>query len=84
MIKMVHLAPCSINIPDKEAALLFLGHVYQLHRMLESIVSHRDLHFTSKFWYYVLKILGSKLRVSTANHRQIDGQTEQADRVMAV
>ena len=45
--KMVHLAPCKTTITGKEAALLFLDHVYRLHGMPESIVSDRDPRFTS-------------------------------------
>ncbi|CAI5701232.1 unnamed protein product [Peronospora effusa] len=36
--KMVHLATCSTRISGKEAALLFLDHVYRLHELPGSIV----------------------------------------------
>ena len=81
--KMVHLAPCSTKISGKEAALLFLDHVYRLHGMPESIVSDRDPRFTSGFWRHVFELLGSKLHMSTADHPQTDGQTERANRVVA-
>ncbi|CAI5701502.1 unnamed protein product [Peronospora effusa] len=80
---MVHLAPCSTKISGKEAALLFLDHVYRLHGMPEFIVSDRDLRFTSGFWRHVFELLGSKLHMSTADHPQTDGQTERANRVVA-
>ena len=81
--KMVHLAPCKTSITGKEAALLFLDHVYRLHGMPESIVSDRDPRFTSGFWRHVFELLGSKLHMSTADHPQTDGQTERANRVVA-
>ncbi|CAI5710045.1 unnamed protein product [Peronospora effusa] len=80
---MVHLAPCSTKISGKEAALLFLDHVYRLRGMPESIVSDRDPRFTSGFWRHVFELLGSKLHMSTADHPQTDGQTERANRVVA-
>ena len=81
--KMVHLAPCSTKISGKEAAFLFLDHVYRLHGMPESIVSDRDPRFTSGFWCHVYGLLDSKLHMSTADHLQTDGQTERANRVVS-
>ena len=66
--KTVHLAPCKTSITGKEAALLFLDHVYRLHGMSESIVSDRDPRFTSGFWRHEFKLIGSKLHMSTADH----------------
>ncbi|CAI5722198.1 unnamed protein product [Peronospora effusa] len=80
---MVHLAPCGTKISGKEAALLFLDHVYRLHGMPESIVSDRDPRFTSSFWRHVFELLSSKLHMSTADHPQTDVQTERANRVVA-
>ena len=81
--KMVHLAPCKISITGKEAAFLFLDHVYRLHGMPKSIVSYRDSHFTSIVWRHVFKLLRSKPFMLTADHPQTDGQTELVNRVVA-
>ena len=45
--EMMDLAPCSTKISDKEAAFLFLDHVYRPHGIPKSIVSDRDPRFTS-------------------------------------
>ena len=46
------------------------------------MVSERDPRFTSKFWQEFWKILGSKLRMSSAYHPQTDGQSEAMNRVV--
>ena len=81
--KMVHLTPCSTNIPGKESACLFLDHVYRLHGMRESIVLDRDPRFTSWFWRHVFELLNSKVLMSTTKHPQIDGQSERVNSVVA-
>jgi len=48
-----------------------------LHGMSSSIVFDRDPRFTSRFWESLNKVLGTKLRLSSAYHPQTDGQTEQ-------
>ena len=39
----------------------------------------RDAKFTGKLWVELFKLLSSKLKFSTANHSQIDGQTERVN-----
>jgi hypothetical protein len=49
-------------------ALAFLNSVYKLHVLPASIVSHRDLVFTSHFWQHLFKLAGVTLRLSSAYH----------------
>ena len=57
-------------------AELFMNHIVSLHGVPVSIISDRDLLFTSRFWKRLMKELGVKLNLSTAFHPQTDGQSE--------
>ena len=54
----------------------------RLHGVPSSIVSDRDLLFTSEFWRSLQEALRTQLRLSTAYHPQTDGQTERVNRVL--
>ena len=43
---------------------------------INSVVSNRDLRFTSRFWKFLHGALGIKLSFSIAYHPQSNGQTE--------
>lgn len=60
-------------------AELFLEHYVRYRGIPESIVSDRDTRFTSEFWVSLTKLLGTKLRFSTAFHPQTDGLAEKAN-----
>ncbi|GJW60516.1 putative mitochondrial protein [Tanacetum coccineum] len=59
-----------------ERAQLFLDNIYKLHGLPSSIISDRDKIFMSLFWQSLFKLLQVQLKMSTAYHPQIDGQTE--------
>ena len=80
--KMVHLVPVRQTITAAETARVYWEQIGRLHGIPRSIVSDRDPRFVSKFWQEFWKILGSKLRMSSAHHPQTDGQTEAANRVV--
>jgi len=56
----------------------------RLHGMPQSIVSDRDPVFTSLFWRELMRLLGTKLHMSSAFHSKSDGQTESANRVIVM
>lgn len=47
--------------------------ICKLHGYHRSIISDKDTIFLSSFWRILLKLNGTKLRMSTADHPQIDG-----------
>ncbi len=78
----VHLAACKKTITAKEFALLLFQTVYRLHGIPQDIVSDRGTLITSDFLKELFRLLGAKLRMSTAYHPETDGQTERASRVL--
>src|SRR4030081_3287502 len=82
LMKMAYFIPTTINVTAPEVARLFMDNIYRLHGMPESIVSDRDITFTSKFWRTLFELLGTKLTFSTAFHLQTDGQTECTNRTL--
>jgi len=54
-------------------AQLYTKEIVRLHGVSSSIVSDRDLRFTSRFWHTLQSALDSKLTMSSAYHPQTDG-----------
>jgi transposase InsO family protein len=68
--------PCHKTIDAPETARLFVHYVYRIYGPPDTIVSDRGPQFVSAFWHEFMRILGVKLKLSTAYHPQTDGQTE--------
>jgi hypothetical protein len=79
---MVHLVPSRINYTAKEVAELVFAEVYKHHGIPRYIVSDRDVLFTSAFWTNFNKLIGAKLKMSSAYHPETDGSTERANRTV--
>ena len=75
--------PTTTTVTTKGVVWLILKEVMRLHGIPESIVSNRDIKFTSIFWKELHRLMGSKLLMSTAFHPQTDGATERANRSIA-
>lgn len=80
--KYAHFIPCHSTIDAKDAANLFIVHIWKLHGVPNSIVSDRDPKFMSTFWQSFMRRLGIRLCPTTANHPEADGQTERTNRTM--
>ena len=83
LTSQVHLVPTTTTVTARYIEWLILKEVVRLHRIPESIVSDRDIKFTSIFWKELHRLMGSKLLISTAFHLQTDGATERANRSIA-
>ena len=74
--KMAHFVPCSKTANASRVATLFFNEIVKLHGPSRSMVSDRDVRFTSYFWKTLWMLMGTKLQFSSAYHPQTDGQTE--------
>ena len=80
--KMAHFLPCSQTFDASKVAQLFFDEVVRLHGLTKTIVSDKDVQFTSYFWKTLWSKLGTMLKFSTAYHPKIDGQTEVVNRIL--
>jgi len=63
-------------------AKIYIEQIVRLQGIPSSIVSDRDLRFIFKFWESLQAALGTKLRLSSAYHPQIDGKTERIIQIL--
>jgi hypothetical protein len=80
MSSMVHLIPVNTRTTASQLSTIYIREVIRLHGLPSSIVSDRDLKFTSKWWRELHRVMGTRLLMSTAFHPQTDGATERANR----
>ena len=74
--KQSYSIPCHKTINARGMAELFLKYIWCREGYPDSIVSDRGPQFVSSFWAEICRILGIKIKLSTAYHPQTDGQTE--------
>ena len=68
LIKSTHFLPIRNNFSLNRLAELYISEIVRLYGILVSIVSDRDLRFTSLFWSKLQKALGTTLHFSTVFH----------------
>ena len=68
--------PCHKNVDSRGLAQLFIQWIYRFGHTPVSIVSDRGPQFVSSFWSAFCQIIGTKVKLSTAYHKETDGQTE--------
>ncbi|PKI61845.1 hypothetical protein CRG98_017743 [Punica granatum] len=71
-----------VNAVAREVAEAFVRGIVRLHGISESIVTDRDRIFMSSFWRELFKLHGTKPKMSSAYHPQIDDQTEVINRCL--
>ena len=71
--------PCDKTVDARVLAQLYLIHVHKYYGPATTVVSDRGPQFVSAFWEEFCRLLGTRLKLSTAYHPQTDGQTENAN-----
>ena len=77
--KGVILTPCNTTIDAKGVAELFFKHVFLHFGLHDALISNRGPQFASAFAMELARILGYDLKLSTAYHPQMDGETERVN-----
>eukprot|EP00253_Pinus_taeda_P009241 PITA_09241 len=80
--KAAHFIPVQSTYRAVQIAHIFVQNVFRLHGLPKTIISDRDVKFTSAFWRALFAELGTQLNFSTAYHPQTDGQTERVNQMV--
>jgi len=75
-MKMAHFMPTTEKILAEGVVRLLQDNIWKLHRLPESIIMDRGTQFTAGMIKELNQILGIDIKLSTAYHPQINGQTE--------
>nr|GFA41940.1 reverse transcriptase domain-containing protein [Tanacetum cinerariifolium] len=76
LTKSAIFTPIRETDPMDKLTRIYLTEVVMRHGIPVSIISDRDLRFTSNFWRSLQNALGTTLDMSTAYHPKTDGQSE--------
>lgn len=82
--KYAHFIPLAHPYTFKSIATTFFSNIVRLHGFPTSIVSDRDVVFTSGFWKALFAAAGTRLHMSSAFHPQSDGKSEVVNRVITM
>jgi len=78
--KYCHFIALAHPYTAETVAQAFFTDIVRLHGVPQSMVSDRDLVFTSTFWRELMRLMGTRLHMSSAFHPQ----TEAANRVIVM
>ena len=73
LTKSAHFLPVRTTYSVEQYANLYLREIIRLHGAPKSIIFDWGPQFTAKFWEGFQKCLGTKVKLSTTFHPQIDG-----------
>lgn len=77
--KYCHFIPLAHPYSAEPVAQAFFTDIVRLHGVPQSLVSDHDPVFTSPFWRELMRLLGTKLHMTTPFHPKSDGQSEAAN-----
>ena len=76
LTKSARFIPIKPTYSVKDFSTIFIDQIVCLRGILLSIISDRGAEFTSRFWRSFQKGLGTKVKLSTTFHPQMDDQGE--------
>ena len=76
LTKSTHFIPIKENNSTEKLADVYICEVVARHGVLVSMVSNRDVQFTSRFWKKFHEELGTQVHFSTTLHLQTYSQSE--------
>ena len=82
LTKSTHFLVMRMTFTLEEFCKLYIREIVWLHGVLVSIVSDRDPKFTAQFYKSLQRVMGTRLRMSTAFHPKTDGQSERTIQVL--
>ena len=82
LTKMIHYEPVLTTLDVEQLAKVLIKTIIKYYSLPDSIVTDRELLFTSKFWLSLCYYLNVKRQLSTAFHPRTDGQTERQNNTM--
>ena len=74
--KMIRLKATTTSLSSEGVAKIYRDEIWKIHGIPKTILSDRGPQFASKFMEDLIRVLGTKRKLSTAYHPQTDGQTE--------
>ena len=83
LTKRAHFIPMKMGEDESSAracAAVFRKEYQRLHGIPETIISDRDVRFTSVFWQELMSLQGTHHKLSSAFRPSTDGQTERTNR----
>ncbi|KAM5344467.1 hypothetical protein ACJ41O_001495 [Fusarium nematophilum] len=82
LTKFSYFIPYRESTNAEEFAYLFYYNIARTHGLPSEIISDRGPPFMSKFWQGLTGYLGINHKLSTAYHKETDGQTERMNQVL--
>ena len=80
LTKIAHFIPTLITITAYGVAKLFIRIFFQYHRIPREIINDRDCKFVSEYYITLLKLWGTKIKLSNAYYHETDEQTKRTNR----
>lgn len=78
----IRIVPSHTTLTAKQFAVIFFDHWYCENGLPADIVSDRNKLFMLKFWKALAKLMGVKLKMSTAYHLETDGVSERSNKTV--